>query len=32
MVIGHLNPSGMLACILTEAPPDLDITYLVKQA
>jgi len=28
MVIGHLNPSGMLACILTEAPPDLEITYL----
>jgi REP element-mobilizing transposase RayT len=31
MVIGHLNPSGMLACILTEAPPDLDITYLVRE-
>jgi REP element-mobilizing transposase RayT len=28
MVVGHLNPGGMLACILTEAPPDLDITYL----
>ena len=28
MVIGHLNPSGMLACILTEAPPDLEIAYL----
>jgi REP element-mobilizing transposase RayT len=28
MVIGHLNPSGMLACILTETPPDLEITYL----
>jgi hypothetical protein len=28
MVTGHLNPSGMLACILTEAPPDLKITYL----
>ncbi len=29
MVIGHLNLSGMLACILSEAPPDLAITYLV---
>jgi REP element-mobilizing transposase RayT len=28
MVIGHLNPSGMLACILTEAPPDLEVAYL----
>jgi REP element-mobilizing transposase RayT len=28
MVIGHLNPSGMLACILAERPPDLEITYL----
>jgi hypothetical protein len=28
MVVGHLNPGGMLACILTEAPPILDITYL----
>ncbi|MEI7945594.1 MAG: transposase [bacterium] len=28
MVIGHLNPSGMLACILTETPPDLEIAYL----
>ena len=32
MVIGHLNPTGMLACILTEAPPDLEITYLAQQA
>ena len=28
MVIGHLNLSGMLACILSEAPPDLAITCL----
>jgi hypothetical protein len=26
LVIGHLNPEGMLACILSEAPPDLEIT------
>jgi hypothetical protein len=25
---GHINPNGMLACILSESPPDLDITYL----
>ena len=31
MVIGHLNPSGMLACILTEAQPDINITYLGGQ-
>lgn len=28
MVVGHLNPDGMLSCILTEAHPDLEITYL----
>ena len=28
MVVGHLNPSGMLACILSEKPPDLEIIYL----
>jgi REP element-mobilizing transposase RayT len=28
MVIGHLNPSGMLACILSERKPDQEIIYL----
>jgi REP element-mobilizing transposase RayT len=28
MVVGHLNPSGMLACILSERNPDLEIIYL----
>ena len=28
MVIGHLNPGGMLLCILSEADPDLEITCL----
>ena len=28
MVIGHLNPDGMLACILSEADPEMEITYL----
>jgi len=28
MVIGHLNPDGMLACILAEADPDKEIIYL----
>jgi len=28
MVVGHLNPDGMLACILSEAEPDMEITYL----
>ncbi|MEI6647779.1 MAG: hypothetical protein WCP12_17210 [bacterium] len=28
MVVGHLNPSGMLACILSERPPELEIIYL----
>lgn len=27
MVVGHLNPSGMLACILSERNPDLEIIY-----
>ena len=27
-VIGHLNPDGMLACILHEANPEKEITYL----
>lgn len=28
MVVGHLNPDGMLACILSESDPELEITYL----
>lgn len=28
VVVGHLNPGGMLACVLSEAEPDLDIQYL----
>ena len=28
LVVGHLNPSGMLACILSEKTPDLEITFL----
>jgi len=28
MVIGHLNPGGMLACILSESDPELEIVYL----
>jgi hypothetical protein len=28
MVVGHLNPSGMLACILSESPPGLEIICL----
>jgi len=28
MVVGHLNPSGMLACILSERNPDPEIIYL----
>ena len=28
LVIGHLNPSGMLACILSEAAPEKEINYL----
>lgn len=27
-VIGHLNPDGMLACILSEADPEKEIIYL----
>jgi hypothetical protein len=28
MVVGHLNPGGMLACILSEVNPDKEIIYL----
>jgi hypothetical protein len=28
MVVGHLNPDGMLACVLSEAAPDLEVSYL----
>ncbi len=28
MVVGHLTPGGMLACILSEASADLEIAYL----
>jgi len=28
MVVGHLNPGGMLACILSEKTLDLEITFL----
>ena len=28
LVVGHLNPGGMLSCILSEADPELKITYL----
>ena len=28
MVIGHLNPCGMLACILSESDPEMEIVYL----
>jgi putative transposase len=28
MVVGHLNPSGMLACILSERNPGLEIIHL----
>ena len=28
MVIGHLNPGGMLACILSELDPEKEIIYL----
>ena len=27
-VVGHLNPDGMLACILHEADPDLEVARL----
>jgi REP element-mobilizing transposase RayT len=28
MVVGYLNPGGMLACILSESDPELEIVYL----
>ena len=28
MVVGHLNPGGMLACVLSESDPELEIHYL----
>jgi hypothetical protein len=28
LVVGHLNPGGMLACILSEANPEKEIMYL----
>jgi len=28
MVVGYLNPRGMLACVLSERRPDLEVTYL----
>ncbi len=28
LVIGQLNPGGMLACILSEADPDMDLVFL----
>jgi REP element-mobilizing transposase RayT len=28
VVIGHLNPDGMLACILSESAPDTELVYL----
>ena len=28
LAVGHLNPDGMLACLLCETPPDLEILYL----
>lgn len=28
LAVGHLNPDGMLACILTEAEPDMKVVYL----
>jgi len=28
MVVGHLNPDGMLACVLSEAAPDKELVYL----
>lgn len=32
IAIGHLNPDGMLACILTEANPDIEMIYLSRDA
>ena len=28
MVVGHINPGGMLACVLSEADPEKEIQYL----
>ncbi len=28
MVVGHLNPGGMLACVLSESDPEMEIVYL----
>lgn len=28
LAVGHLNPEGLLACILSEAAPDLEIVHL----
>jgi len=28
MIVGHLNPGGMLACILSEAEPEMEIIAL----
>ena len=28
IVVGHLTPGGMLACLLSEAKPDMEIIYL----
>lgn len=28
LVLGHLNPGGMLECLLSDAPPDLEIACL----
>jgi putative transposase len=28
VVIGHLNPDGMLACVLSEADPETEVLYL----
>jgi REP element-mobilizing transposase RayT len=28
LVVGHLNPDGMLACILSEADPEKEVLYL----
>lgn len=28
VVVGHLNPGGMLACVLSEADPEMEVTRL----
>ena len=28
LIVGHLTPGGMLSCVLSEADPELEITYL----